>query len=499
MTATTTAEPGGPPPAPIDDPSAWRRVKFGMAHPMDWLRGICGGEAAFPLIVLFGLNAVDELDRTAFGILLPNIREAFDLDLTTALSIVALSSVAALALQVPIAQFADRSKRIPLVIGGALAWGFFSGMTGLSVGVIMLTVARSGSSLGKAFIDPTHNSLIADYYPVETRSHVYSFHRAANAVGGIIGPISAGMLAYWFGWRVPFLVFVIPTVIFALLAFKLREPIRGRWERHATGASEEIINTEEAAPSFSESWRTVHKVRSLHRIWWSLPFLAVSLIGFITLASLFYEQEFDLSERGRGFAFAITEPFSIIGLVIGSRIATRRFIGDVRGLIRFLSKIALGASLVLALYAFAPTLWIALILNCVISASLAVIGPGILAALSLAIPPRARATGFSVASLWIIPGLLILPFIGWVADNWSIRVGMLAMMPIFFIGALILRSVGDVIDEDIKQVWQSAAARSEVLYERRQGNSTLLLVRGVEAGYGERTVLHERQPRTARG
>ena len=74
----------------------------------------------------------------------------------------------------------------------------------------MLTVARSGSSLGKAFIDPTHNSLIADYYPVETRSHVYSFHRAANAVGAFVGPITAGLLAYWFGWRVPFLVFVDP-------------------------------------------------------------------------------------------------------------------------------------------------------------------------------------------------------------------------------------------------------------------------------------------------
>ena len=45
------------------------------------------------------------------------------------------------------------------------------------------------------------------------------------------------------------------------------------------------------------------------------------------------------------------------------------------------------------------------------------------------------------------------------------------MVPMFIIGALILRSVGDVIDDDIAQVWQSAAARSEALYERRQGNS----------------------------
>ena len=64
--------------------------------------------------MLFALNAVDELDRTAFGILLPNIRESFDIDLQTTLSIVALSGVAALALQVPIAQWSDRTNRIPL-------------------------------------------------------------------------------------------------------------------------------------------------------------------------------------------------------------------------------------------------------------------------------------------------------------------------------------------------------------------------------------------------
>ncbi len=467
-----------------------RNFGRGVRHPMEWLREICGGQAAFPLVVLFGLNAVDELDRTAFGILLPEIRDSFGIDIQTALSIVALSSVAALALQVPIAQYADKTNRIPLVVFGALAWGFFSGMTGLATGLILLTIARSGSSLGKAVIDPTHNSLIADYYPIETRSRVYSFHRAANAVGAFIGPLSAGLLAYYFDWRVPFLVFVIPTVIFAVLATRLHEPTRGRWERHATGASQEIIDTEEESPSFAESWRTAHKVKSLQRIWWSLPFLATSLIGFVTLAALLYEQKFDLDERARGVAAAVSEPFALVGLVIGARIATRRFVGNVKGLIRFVASIAVVASIASAGFALAPNVYVAVALNCVISASLAIIGPGVLAALSLAIPPRARATGFAIGSLWVIPGLAILPMIGWIADNWSIEIGMLMMIPMFLIGSLMLRSVADVIDGDIAQVWQSAAARSEVLYERRQGTTNLLLLRGVEAGYDNRTVLH---------
>lgn len=475
--------------APDQSVHIMRRFAYGVRHPKHWMTDLCGGEAAFPLLVLFGLNAVDELDRAAFGILLPEIREEFGIDIQTALSLVALSAVAALALQVPIGQFADKSRRIPLVVYGALVWGFFSGMTGIATGLILLTIARSGSALGKAVIDPTHNSLIADYYPVETRSRVYSFHRAANALGAFVGPLSAGLLAFHFGWRTPFFVFVVPTVIFAVLAMRLREPVRGRWERQATGASQEIIDTEEESPSFAESWRTAHKVKSLQRLWWALPFLATSLIGFLTLASLLYEQKFNLDERARGVAAAISEPFQVVGLVIGARIATRRFIGNVKGLVRFLASIAILTSVATVGFVFSPNIVIAVAFNCVISGALAIIGPGMLAALSLAIPPRARATGFAIGSLWVIPGLAVLPLIGWIADNWSIEIGMLVMIPMFVIGSVLLRNVANVIDADIAQVWQSAAARSEVLYDRRQGTTNLLLLKGVEAGYDNRVVL----------
>ena len=466
-----------------------RRFLAAFRHPGDWLREICGGEAAFPLVVLFGLNAVDELDRTAFGILLPNIRDEFHLDNTKVLGLVALVSVAALALQVPIAQYADRSRRVPLAILGAVVWALFSGLTGLATGVIMLTIARSGSSIGKAVIDPTHNSLIADYYPINSRSKVFSVHRAANAVGSFVGPLSAGLLAYAFGWRAPFLVFVIPTLVFAFIALRLREPVRGKWERQAMGASDDVIATEETVPSYAESWRTVQKIESLKRIWWSLPFLATALIGFVALASLLYEQEFGLDDRARGIASAIAEPFQLVGLVLGSRIVTRRFLSDMRGLIRFLAGVAVATSVAAVAFALAPNIVVAVGVNCVISASLAMLGPGILVALSLAIPPRARATGFSVASLWVIPGLIVLPIIGWISGHVGIRWGLLVLVPLFIIGSLVLGSAGSVIDADIAQVWRAAAARSEALYQRRQGQSDLLLIRGVDAGYDGRQVL----------
>ncbi|MFM7252894.1 MAG: ATP-binding cassette domain-containing protein [Ilumatobacteraceae bacterium] len=153
------------------------------------------------------------------------------------------------------------------------------------------------------------------------------------------------------------------------------------------------------------------------------------------------------------------------------------------------ANVSLAAAVLAAGFALAPNIYVAVAVNCLISASLAVLGPAVFASLSLAIPPRARATGFSVASLWVIPGLAVLPIIGWIADRLSIRVGMLVMIPLFIIGGLIQRTIGRVIADDIGQVWQSAAARSEVLFDRRNGNAKLLLVRGLHAGYDGREVL----------
>ena len=180
-----------------------------------------------------------------------------------------------------------------LALLGAVVWSLFSFATGLAWALWFLVVARSGSSIGKAVVDPTHNSLIADYYAPEHRPKAYSFHRAANAVGAFLGPLLAGVIAFNTSWRVPFFVFAVPTIIIVVLGLRVKEPVRGAHERRAMGASEEAIMTEEAPPSFGEAMRLCDRIESLRRIWWALPFFAAALIGFASLASLFYEEVYN--------------------------------------------------------------------------------------------------------------------------------------------------------------------------------------------------------------
>ena len=469
---------------------AWTRgAATAVRHPRQALDELTGPGPVYALLILFGLNAVDELDRTAFGILLPEIREAFGLDLTSILTLIAVVAAGALVLQIPIAQYSDRHKRVPVALGGAVVWAIFSVMTGLVSTVFMLGVARAGSGIGKAVVDPTHNSLLADYYPPHNRPGAYSFHRAANAVGQFLGPLLAGLLAYWFSWRVPFILFAIPTAILVVLGLKMREPVRGHWEREAMGASAETVDIEEDPASFAEAWRTCWKITGLRRIWYALPFLAASLIGFVTLASLFYEEEFGLNEVARGSVAAAVEPLQLVGLIIGAKVATKYVLTDPGRILKFLSWISLAASVLAAVFALAPNLVVAVAANALITAGLAIVGPGILASLSLAIPPRTRSLGFSIASLWVLPGLVVLPLIGAIGDSWGIRTGMLVMTPVFFIGGLVIASAGDLIGDDIRQVWRVAAARSEDLYERRHGNPMILIARELEVGYDDVQVL----------
>ncbi|MCB0963301.1 MAG: MFS transporter [Acidimicrobiales bacterium] len=488
MTPDPTEEPavGVPDDAPAHRPTVEQAAAAAPTGEgrLAWL----GAAGWYPLAILFGLNLVDELDRSAYLILLPNIRDDFGLSNSGILSVVALAAGVALLLTVPIAHLADRFNRVTIALVGAAVWGLFSFGTGLAVTVWMLIVARSGSAIGQGVVFPTHNSLLADYYPIASRPKVYSIHRAANSIGTITGLLVGAGLASLFGWRTPFLVFAVPTLVLVVAGLRLRDPGRGHFEREAADLGADA-GTDEPPPSFAEAIRMVWTIGSLRRIFAALPFLAASIIGFVSLASIQYEQVFGLDELERAWANVPVQLVELVGVILGARYTSRALTRGAPAIFRVLAIAAIAASGLAAVFALAPNVGIAIAAHSLIAASLVIVGPGVMASLSLAIPPRARAIGFSIGALWVLPGLVVLPLVGWLGDTFGFRQGMLAMVPVFLIGGLVIASVGRVVEDDIAQVWTGAATRAQMLKERAEGKLPLLSVRKLQVSYGDVQVL----------
>jgi ABC-type branched-subunit amino acid transport system ATPase component/MFS family permease len=455
----------------------------------DRISAMTGGAAFYPLAILFGLNILDELDRNAFNVLLPEIRDYFGLDNTGILSVVALAGAAALLLTVPVSMLADRYSRVKLMVVGAIALLFFSFGTGLAPVLWVFIVMRCGTSMGLAASFPTHNSLLADYYPIPVRPRVYSFHAAARSIGVGLGVLIGAGLATLFDWRAPFIFFAIPGVILIILALRLREPVRGRWERQAMGADASLLGIEDEPPSFAEAYRMVWKIQSLRRIFFAMPFLAAAIVGFASLASLQYAETFGLSEVGRAVVMVPVQLIEVIGLTYGARLGVRRLAQGPSKVFDLLAWASVAAAVLGVAFAWAPWLFAAILFHALLVTALAIVGPGVLTALSLGIPPRARAIGFSIGALFVLPGLVAIPLVGSIGDRFGYRWGLTLMLPVFLMGGLAISRVGKVIDEDVKNVWIGTMARAEMMRERAEGRLELLSVRELGVAYGDVRVL----------
>jgi branched-chain amino acid transport system ATP-binding protein len=425
---------------------------------------------------------VDELDRTAFAVLGPNIRDWFGLSLTTIGLISAALLPMSLLLDIPISYLADRRNRVRMSAAGAAIWAFFTAFTGLAWNLGSLIVARLGSSFGKLFSAP-HRSLLSDYYPSSSRAKVFYAYSLANSVGQFVGPLVAGFLAAAFVWRTPFVVLALPTLVFVFLALRLKEPTRGYHERLEAGADARTAAIEDDPPGFAETFRVLFSGRSAKRIYYSLPFLTASTLGFGTFLNFFYSDIYNVKEAGRGIIFASVEPVQVIGLLVGG-VFLQRYVNRSPGLaMKLLGATAVCVSIGILTLALSPNLGVAIGGHLFLSFVSSMIFPGVLAVISLVVPPHMRTLGFATGNIWILLGAPVLPLVGAIGDAVGLRMGMVIFVPVYLAGALLLSSAGFTIETDIERVRGAARAQAEMRRSREEGRAKLLLVRGLDVAY----------------
>lgn len=457
--------------APSPDEVPWRKLP--LREKVN-LGRITGNAPARPLAVLFGLNAVDELDRSAFAVLSPEIKDAFGLDLKGLLVLTTFVLVVNLLLELPIGYIADRRNRVRIACAGAFLWGLCTVLTGLAIvttGLGLLYVARLGSAIAKN-LNTTHRSLLSDYYPIESRARVFYAHSFANNLGQILGPLAAGVLGAVAGTSAPFFILSVPTfVLVTFAATRLREPKRGRYERLAAGADEEMAGIEEEAAGFRETFRVLFKMRSARRIYLALPFITVAFLGLAQILNLFYDEVYDIGPFQRGLITVVAEGMQLAGVAFGLGYVQKVMTKNPGRVMQLLAVVAVFYSLTVVGIAASVNVGMAIFFQALGAGATAVLMPGMLACISLVVPPRMRSLGFATGSVWILLGAVFLPLIGGIGDRFGLRIGLLVFLPVYVIGSLLLASAGRPINDDIKQIRESALAQAQAQALRPRSDS----------------------------
>lgn len=185
------------------------------------------GYSIYALAVLTLINVVNYLERNAIFALFEPIKR--DLNLSDAhlgwlgSAYVLVFSVAAL----PVGVLSDLRSRTAVTAFGVALWSAFTSLGGLARGFTSLLVSRAMVGLGGAAANAAGTALVADYFTGTKRALAMSVFTAGLALGGVTGILAAGQLEALYGWRVAFMALGIPGFALALMAARLRDPLKG--------------------------------------------------------------------------------------------------------------------------------------------------------------------------------------------------------------------------------------------------------------------------------
>jgi ABC-type branched-subunit amino acid transport system ATPase component/predicted MFS family arabinose efflux permease len=452
------------------------------------LENITGGEPIGPLVVLFGLNLVDELDRLAFGVMAPDIGETFGIDDGDVVLIATLVAIAAIAAVLPVSYLADRFNRVRVVAFAAMSWMTLSVLTGLAgwAGVLgILIIARLGAGIGRAVNEPVHSSLLPDYYSVEHLPKVFTFHRIANPVAAL-SAIIIGVLGALLGWEALFIVLAIPTALLIVSALRLPNPDRGTMIDAELARESE----EQGAVSFAEARRQLFGIRALKRLYLGGFLLGFGVFPIAIFTVFFFENVFDFDSVGLGIVTAVSGVGLFAGLLLGERLVSR---GDLANPGRLATLTGLNfmlAGIGLLLMAASPFSGLALILVFVANVGFSGYLPPYLTLIAMIVPPKVRTQAFGWSLILVAcGGLLSAVILGNLGDSAGYRVAIAIMAAIVVFAGLVGTTARTFVANDVANAAKSLSAARELQAAKAAGGGALLICRGVEVAYDQVQVL----------
>ena len=361
-----------------------------------------GGMATF--LVLLILNSLDELELAALSVLAPDIRDTFGIS-DGAIVFISTASASFFVLgAMPMGYLADRFKRAPIIGVASLFFSSFVFLSGLAVSAFMLFWTRFGVGIAKSNTITVHGSLIADSYPIGVRGRIGATNTMVGRAFGVASPIVVGGIAAAAGgvegWRWAYLILGVPVAIFALLAFRLPEPVRGQWEKK--DVLDEVIDDADPAPtSIEAAFARLWQIKTMKTVVVAFAAIGFALFTGPVLRNLFLEEHFGLDALERG----TVETLSGLGIIAAVPFVGRRFDqlyrADPAKALALLGLLLIPVAGLVPLQYFMPNVWlfvlVGIVVNLLTGSAFAMVSPVIQGI----VPYRLRGLGSALITTYI--------------------------------------------------------------------------------------------------
>jgi branched-chain amino acid transport system ATP-binding protein len=454
--------------------------------------GTIGGPA-LPLTVFSLITLSARAEDAALGVLLPQIRAEFGINLQFVVALGSLVTVVGLLFAPVLGWLADRIRRVLMIRFAAIASALGGVLQGLAPGVTQFAGGRVVSGGSLAVAQPASFPLMTDYYPSHSRARVFSIYFVAAQTGSVIGPPVAGVLGDAFGWRAAVVGFGLVAAAAALLAFLVKEPRRGAHDIVPAAApdqqQQQQQQQEEEAPSeservsFGEAYRAARSVVTLRRIWYATPFLAVTGLFNLVILPSYFAEVFQLSSSRLGLLIAAFNLSALLGLLVAGPISERLLAERPARIMSLGGALTAVQAVLLVGLSLAGNQLLALAATLPIAFLSTVLLPGFYSVISLVVPPRIRGLGLQTTAPWQVLGLVFVPFV----LDWSValgvRRGILVFVPLLLIGGAIFATGAGGVERDIRAARAAAVADEENRRRRAEGATPLLVIRDLEVAY----------------
>lgn len=286
--------------------------------------------AWYVVLALTAIYMLSYMDRVILSLLVAPMKRDFGISDTQ----VGLMQGLAFALfytlvGLPMGRIADTRNRRNLIAAGVVLWSFFTALCSMAGSFWPLFFARMGVGVGEASLSPSAYSLISDYFPKEKLGAAISVFymgvflgtsASLLLTGSVIDALShtplvtLPVLGTIASWRVTFLMFGLPGLLFALLAYTIREPARRDLALLSAGGTR---------LGFRDSFVEIRKrTRSLLGISMGSVFQAIPAYALISWTPTFLQRVhgWTAGQSGRGLA-ALLLTCGCAGMFAGGRMS----------------------------------------------------------------------------------------------------------------------------------------------------------------------------------